>query len=146
MENAEKVEFVERFGMSESQYKETEEKVAAAHAALKDALSGAVKKLTDEIHIQAHDYFMDMMESDETYNFRNFVMQRSRSIMKGLLNGGWDEAEAKKWLGSYDFEAYRKAVYDAHREVIQNELIEDLRKENKRLSESLESYRRREHY
>jgi hypothetical protein len=89
---------------------------------LKEAVDKAVKDITDKAYGSIYSTF----ENDVAWNFGGMVRDRARYIIQGLLNGGWQEAMARKWLYDFDFDEYRKAVYLANHEAIQNQLVDDL--------------------
>jgi tRNA(Met) C34 N-acetyltransferase TmcA len=131
-------EIIERYGLSTEQWEACEKAASQIREKFAPALAKAIKALNDQTFSEINDYLTGDMESDTTYNFRSMVRERTETIMKGLLNGDWNEDTAKQWLENYDFEKFRLDVYNAHRETIQNKLIEDLQRENKTLTERLE--------
>ena len=134
-------QFIEPFSLNEQEEDIANVSCEKLHEFIKENLKKEIKNITDSILNTCNDYIVLDLEGDTRYNFFNMVETRSRNIIAGLLSGGWKEAETKKWLASYDCEVYRKKIYEANKDVIQNAYIEDLLKENKELKESVAYYR-----
>lgn len=130
------------YGLTDAEQDIAEQAGIDVHKYLNDHVSGAVKKITDDIHQSIHDYVLGVMESDTRCNFSDLVRNRVNTVLQGLLSGGWAEMDAKKWLDRHDFEKYRKDIYIANKDVIQNKLIDDLLKENEHLKKMVEWNRR----
>lgn len=130
-----------RFGLETEQWEAAEVEAQKLYANIFEPLTKATKKFTDELHSQIYETLQATLESDTAYNVRDMIQHRSNEIINALLNGGWREERYKEWLGQYDLEEYRKAIYLRHRDIIQNQLIDDLNKEVERLNRSLEFYR-----
>jgi len=131
-----------RYGMLEPESESAYAAAANAFKELNSPLASAVKDITDTITSQVHDYMANWLEGDLMSNFHGMVRERADRIIKGLLNGTYDEATAKQWIGSFDFADYRKGVAEKYPELITNVLVAELMAENKRLRESLEWARR----
>lgn len=136
--------------MTFSDTQHAEQHVAATNAAadrfreiidpkLKEAVDKAVKDIADK----AYESIESAFENDVAYNFGGMVRDRARYIMKGLLNGGWQEAMAKNWLYDFDFSEYRNAVYSANHEAIQSQLVDDLRAKIAELEKEIAYQKRR---
>src|SRR4051812_39016266 len=109
-----------RYGLSDDQNAQCDKAAELAREALAEPMAAAMKRLLDDAHEKMYDYLMGEMESDTRYNFAGMVRERSNRIIKGLLSGGWDEKAAREWLEHFDFAEYRRQVYEAHRDIIQN--------------------------
>lgn len=132
-----------KFGLNDDEYEACYGAATVAAEKLREPLSKAIKEITDEIHESIHNYLMDWLESDLQSNFAGLVRTRAERIINGLFNGSYEEATAKQWLESYDFEKYREKVVVNYPRIITEKRVSELEEENKRLRENLESYRNR---
>lgn len=129
--------------LSVEEFAESERIASAVYVDMSNRLDGAVRRITGDIHCAISEVMAEHLQSDTASNFRNLVSEKVRSIMDGLLNtaeGAEDRrsAEAREYLAGFHFEGFRANVYAVHRDTIQNELIEDLKKENATLRQHLE--------
>ena len=103
-------------------------------------LAGIEKKanaVVDEIYEKIQDAIRYYLEGDTVANFSDLVVARANDIIHALLTGKNPRILEKFVLG-WEGDVFRNKVYLEHKDAIQNQLIEDLRKEVENLKERLE--------
>lgn len=73
---------------------------------------------------------VDSLMEDVTSGIRDAILWRTRQIIQGMLCGG---EQARGWVQDYDLAKFRNDVYEANRAEIQNQIIEDQKREINRL-------------
>jgi len=137
--------------LSEQEIAACDEQAKKAMEALGPGLQKTLATAIDTASENIMNYVQVSMEGDLAYNFQQMVQSKVEAVMSGLLNEGgmncgWDLAEAQKFITNYSFREYRRLVYEAHKDVIHNQIIEDLTAENKQLKETIEFHSRMRGY
>lgn len=122
---------------TEAEDEEIEQTIESSIEKLEEKTKNVVKKVVDEITEQLNNYFMDYLQSDINSNYNDMIVRRSRDAVNGLLSGGWKVCETERWLKGYELEGYRKKIYEANKDIIQNLLVDDLNKENEELRKEI---------
>lgn len=103
---------------------------------LKTSIQSSLKKAIEDARAEIENEYYSKYSDNLEYYLNDLVLQKAKALVVGLLEG--DEKCLKHFI---DFGYSRKQILESVVDYTAKKEIEELKKDNKRLSDNLEYYR-----